>query len=154
MLTLTDRAAALLAEMLEKEKNPPGVAVRLAEDPEEGLTFSLDRKHPGDEAIRYKRRTVLLLERALAERLKDDTLDVERGRGGLELALRGGPRRKDEEDEDEELEEEDDDEDEELEEDDDEADEEPEGEDDDEADEELTEDDSEDYRDLEEEERL
>jgi len=86
MLTLTDAAAALLRKRLVAQMSGPGVALRLVHG-KRGFTLAFDRLRPGDESLSYKRKVVLLLNPAVAELLKLDTLEVKRGPAGDRLTL-------------------------------------------------------------------
>jgi len=84
MLTVTDAAAARLAEFLDAENCPQEIAIRFVVDGQ-ALAMRPDRERPGDTTYAHQGRTVLLLDREMAELLANETLDMD----GERLVLRG-----------------------------------------------------------------
>ncbi len=75
-LRITNRASAMLKELLDKHEHEPDQVIRLVSDAQgEGLI--LDRKSESDRAIRHSGATVLILDSSVNGRFSDLTLDVE-----------------------------------------------------------------------------
>jgi hypothetical protein len=85
MLTLTEDAGALLAEILNQEGVSQDVAIRLVYEGE-GLAMQADNERPGDESFKHEGRTVLVIDQQISELLTDNTLDAD----GDRLMLSGG----------------------------------------------------------------
>jgi hypothetical protein len=83
MLTVTDAATALLAEMLDERGLPDDIAVRLVYQ-SEGIALQQDSERDGDTSYQHEGRTVLLLDSEVSDLLKEGTLDVD----GDNLTLR------------------------------------------------------------------
>ena len=86
MLTVTDLAAAHLAELLSDADAPEDVAIRFMLD-DEGLALALDGFQEGDHTFSHGERLVLLLDDEASALLSDQTLDVEETEDGPELAI-------------------------------------------------------------------
>lgn len=86
MLTLTEAAARLLAEVLERDEASDR-AIRIAEG-EQGWTIHLDREAPEDESFEHEGRTIVLLAPPVAEALEDKTLDAYNTEQGWKLRLK------------------------------------------------------------------
>jgi len=89
MPVLTPAALAHLEMMLHDTKAPEDVSVRIEQVGDDGpcrVTFS--RQDGGDKQFRYHGRTVLVLDKETADRLKDKTLDVEPTDKGSRLVLK------------------------------------------------------------------
>ena len=84
MLTVTEAAGTLLAQILDQEDLPQEVAIRLVHEGE-GVTMQPDSERPGDATFQHEDRTVLLLDEQISQLLTEETLDVD----GEKLALRG-----------------------------------------------------------------
>jgi len=76
MLTVTDAAAEHLSEMLEEAKAPDDTAIRFVPG-KAGLEMKLDKPIPADTTFDHDGRTVLMVSQKVAERLGEQTLDVE-----------------------------------------------------------------------------
>lgn len=85
MLTLTEAAAQLLAEVLERDE-ASNRAIRIAEG-EGGWTMHLDHEEPEDESFEHEGRTIILLAPSVAEALEEKTLDVHNTEQGWKLRL-------------------------------------------------------------------
>lgn len=87
MMSITDQALELLADVVERAPRSDTVALRLVPE-KEGWAMKLDEPRPGDETFEHRDRTVLILDGGVAERLQDSTLDVDDFPEGRRLALR------------------------------------------------------------------
>jgi hypothetical protein len=76
MLTVTEDAGALLAEILSQEGLSKDVAIRLVYEGE-GLAMQADNERPGDDAFKYEGRTVLVVDKQISELLAENTLDAD-----------------------------------------------------------------------------
>jgi dethiobiotin synthetase len=81
MLALTEAAARLLTEVLERDE-----AIRIVEGAG-GWTMHLDHEAPEDERFEHEGRTIILLAPSVAEALEDKTLDVHNTGQGWKLRL-------------------------------------------------------------------
>jgi Fe-S cluster assembly iron-binding protein IscA len=84
MLSVTENAAAHLAEMLNEA--PDEAAVRFVPQGN-GLLPQLDSERPGDTKFTHDEKTVLVLDQQISELLADKTLDVKDMGQGPQLAL-------------------------------------------------------------------
>jgi hypothetical protein len=75
MPTLTEAAARSLDERLGAAQAEEGTAVRLEHRYGDLWTMRLDRKAPGDTVFNYGGRTVLLMDRGVAETLANTIVD-------------------------------------------------------------------------------
>ena len=87
MFTVTEAASAYLAQILAEKHSSQGIVIRYLLIGET-LTPQLDMIHPGDATFDYGGKTVLALDKPLAERLADNTLDLKVSRDGSHLRLR------------------------------------------------------------------
>jgi Fe-S cluster assembly iron-binding protein IscA len=85
MLTLTEDAARLLAEVLDRVEESDR-AVRIVQG-RACWVMRLDREGPEDESFEHEGRTILLLDPSVAETLDDKTLDVDVTAEGWKLRL-------------------------------------------------------------------
>ncbi len=85
MLTLTEAAARLLAEVLERDEASDR-AIRIVEGAG-GWRMRLDHEAPEDESFEHEGRTIILLAPSVAEALEDKTLDVHNTEQGWKLRL-------------------------------------------------------------------
>ena len=76
MLTVTESAGVLLAQILEQEGLSEDVAIRLVYEGQ-GLAMQADSERPDDDAFKHKDRTVLVLDKQISELLAENTLDVD-----------------------------------------------------------------------------
>lgn len=86
MLSITDNAAAYLNAALEQANAPEEQCVRL-EVQDQSLQATMDNKESNDETYEYKGRTVLVVDKQVAESLDERTLDVEQKEDGYRLFL-------------------------------------------------------------------
>lgn len=84
MLTVTDNAAAHLAQLLAEA--PEQNVVRFSPG-ENGLTMHLGQPQPGDTTFEHDEKTVLAFDAAVNEMLADKTLDLHATQQGQQLAL-------------------------------------------------------------------
>jgi Fe-S cluster assembly iron-binding protein IscA len=89
MMNLTEAAGAQLAQILDHEKCPQEVAVRLVYEGQ-GIAMTLDGERQGDTLFEHSGRTVLMLDEQVAQLLDTETLDVEQSEEGTRLTLRSG----------------------------------------------------------------
>ena len=85
MLALTEAAARLLTEVLERDEASDR-AIRIVEGAG-GWTMHLDHEAPEDERFEHEGRTIILLAPSVAEALEDKTLDVHNTGQGWKLRL-------------------------------------------------------------------
>jgi hypothetical protein len=97
MVAVTERAKqVLLARKLSANINDPGVGLRLARRSGGKLTLFADRMKAGDQVVKHRDSTVLLVDAELSEIvLGGKTVDCTQRGGRTELVLttRGGRRR-------------------------------------------------------------
>jgi len=86
MLTVTEGAAARLAEILAAENCPTDIAIRFVFDGRD-LAMQADNQRPGDATFEHAGRVVLLLDEEVAQLLENQILDLDGGR----LVLRATP---------------------------------------------------------------
>ena len=84
MLTITEAAAAYLANKLDEE--PAGEAVRFVFGLQ-GLEPQPSVVLPGDTTFEHQGRIVLVLDKTMSQMLEDKTLDVEETKDGSTLRL-------------------------------------------------------------------
>ena len=87
MLTVTDKAAQYVREMIKKESAP--VAFRIVKT-EEGYRFTLDEAKGGDQVFEQDGENYLLLDTEVGEALSSATLDVKESPEGTRLTLSQG----------------------------------------------------------------
>jgi Fe-S cluster assembly iron-binding protein IscA len=75
MVTITERAAAELQQVLADNNAPPGQGVRLAADPTGHLGLRIDAPRAGDEVVYRDEAPVLVVASEVAGRLMDVVLD-------------------------------------------------------------------------------
>ena len=86
MLTMTKAAGDYLTAILQRANASQDTAIRiLLED--DDLAPTLDTARPGDEALDYHGRKVLLLDAGVCEHLTDSTLDVHATDEGPQLLI-------------------------------------------------------------------
>lgn len=85
MLAITDDAKELLREVLE-QRGEPGQALRLSKTAE-GLGLSLDQAAEDDVIYDVEGRDVLLIQRDLANKMDDITIEREEAPGGPKLVI-------------------------------------------------------------------
>ena len=86
MLTLTEAACAYLAQMLDNDQAPEGVAVRIVSD-KDGLSMQRGRPEPGETTFDHAGKTVLVLDEQMSTTLTDKTLDIEHADEGPTLTM-------------------------------------------------------------------
>lgn len=74
-VTVTERAADELRNVIAKSASAPGQLLRLVATPEGGLALGVDRQREGDEVIESQGADVLLVASNLLESLGDITID-------------------------------------------------------------------------------
>ncbi len=84
MLTVTDKAAQYVREVLKKESAPG--AFRII-NTEEGYRFTLDEAKEGDQVFEHEGENYLLLDTEVGEALSNATLDVHESPDGTRLIL-------------------------------------------------------------------
>ncbi len=84
MLTVTDKAAQYVREVLKKDSAPG--AFRII-NTEEGYRFTLDEAKEGDQVFEHEGENYLLLDTEVGEALSNATLDVNESPEGTRLIL-------------------------------------------------------------------
>ncbi len=87
MLTVTDKAAQYVREVLKKEG--ASGAARIVRT-EEGYHFTLDEAKEGDQVFEHEGENYLLLDTEVGEGLSSATLDVKESPEGTRLTLSQG----------------------------------------------------------------
>lgn len=82
MFNVTNAACGFLNEMLERFDAPRASGMRIVSRPD-GLKTTVDTERDGDLCFGHEGRTVLLVQRSVAEELGDCTLDVDDDRSRL-----------------------------------------------------------------------
>lgn len=80
MLELTDRAGEKLKATLDRAQADPGLCVRVEVTLARGGTLRVDRERPGDTAVEFANRKVLVLDKKAAETYADHRLDYAKGK--------------------------------------------------------------------------
>ena len=89
MIAVTEPAKKVLKNILRNRVDNHFAYLRLT-SPERGqLGLGIDIEQPGDEAVEYEGDKLLLVERALAERLDGVMLDIDETPEGPELVVAG-----------------------------------------------------------------
>ena len=87
MINVTERAKQVLKKILTRHVDLPQGRLRLMDRGQGKLGLGIDIEMPGDELVKYKGSTILVIERALMASLKGITLDVEDSAKGSELVI-------------------------------------------------------------------
>jgi hypothetical protein len=86
MLTITEKAGDYLNQVVGQAEVPEGNTIRLyAADGQ--LQIAFDSPQDGDETFDHEGKTVLIVEKPLAEGLEGRTLDIKTGEQGVSLVL-------------------------------------------------------------------
>lgn len=88
MLTITDPAAAHLAELLENANAADEAVVRFVPQGET-LTLQLGSEQSGDRTFQHGEKVVLAVEPEIAEALADKKLELQSTEEGSRLAISG-----------------------------------------------------------------
>lgn len=88
MLTVTDTAAAHLAELLENADASEGAVVRFVPQGE-SLALQLGNEQSGDQTFQHGEKVVLAIEPEIAEVLADKKLELQATAEGERLAISG-----------------------------------------------------------------
>jgi len=86
MLTVTPEACEHMADLMERNNISEPQTIRLVPG-QQGLGLTPDAPKPGDATFDHDGKTVLTMERGLADQLDGRTLDVERSEGQVHLKL-------------------------------------------------------------------
>ena len=86
MLTVTDSAAAHLAELLDNADATDGAVVRFVPQGQT-LTLQLGNEQSGDQTFQHGDKVVLAVEPVIAEALADKKLELEATEEGKRLAI-------------------------------------------------------------------
>jgi hypothetical protein len=92
MVSVTNRAASVLAQALRAGEADDGVGFRILPASPGEILLAIDEAREGDHVVRHEDRTVLLLDGWVAEALDGAVLDAEIGDRGASLTLSGGRR--------------------------------------------------------------
>jgi Fe-S cluster assembly iron-binding protein IscA len=82
MITVTERAAAELADLLEAEGVPPDQGVKLVPDQTGGIGMTIASPTEGDEVVPRGDGPLLIVDASLTELLDGTVFDVEPAQGG------------------------------------------------------------------------
>jgi Fe-S cluster assembly iron-binding protein IscA len=77
MVTVTDRAANVLQQVLQENHAPPGQGVRLAADASGHLGMTIDMPREGDDVVYSEETPVLVVAGPVAGQLTDMVLDYQ-----------------------------------------------------------------------------
>jgi Fe-S cluster assembly iron-binding protein IscA len=77
MVTVTERAATALQQVLEDNHAPPGQGVRLAADATGHLGMTIDAPRDGDDVVYAAEEPVLMVAGPVAGQLEDMVLDYQ-----------------------------------------------------------------------------
>lgn len=86
MLTVTPEARAHMADLIDRNNIPEPQTIRLVPG-QQGLGLTPDAPREGDATYEHDGRTVLALEKGLADQLDGRTLDVHEAEGQTQLRL-------------------------------------------------------------------
>jgi Fe-S cluster assembly iron-binding protein IscA len=88
MLTVTEKAASHLKQMLEEAEAPEDKCVRVSVSAEgQNLALTLGSREPGDRTYEHEGRTVLVVDEELAQRLDERKVDVDGAGDKAQLVL-------------------------------------------------------------------
>ncbi len=89
MITVTEDAKKVLKNILLTKVDNYFACLRLTSPGDGDLGIGIDVEQPGDEAVEYEGAKLLLVERELAAKLGDVTLDADDTPDGPELVFAG-----------------------------------------------------------------
>ncbi|HXH22423.1 MAG TPA: hypothetical protein VNN10_10355 [Dehalococcoidia bacterium] len=92
MISVTQRAASVLAEALRAGEAGQEVGFRLVPARPGEILLAIDGPREGDRVVRHEERTVLLLDEWAVRELAGAVLDAEISGDGASLTLTGGRR--------------------------------------------------------------
>ncbi len=87
MVNITDRAARALVKLLRDTVDIPQARLRIVDRGYGIIGLGIDIETPSDYVIEYKGSSVLVVEKKLAESLKETTLDIEYSPEGPEFVF-------------------------------------------------------------------
>jgi Fe-S cluster assembly iron-binding protein IscA len=87
MITITEKAADHMLNVLVKEQADERDALRITGEPGAGYGVSVDHVRDGDNVFQLRDRKLLVVESRLAERMGEVTIDVMATDTGPQLAL-------------------------------------------------------------------
>lgn len=93
MVSVTDRAVAVLARTLRDGEATRELGFRVVSSGPGEIALTIDEAREGDQVVRHQEQTVLLIEDWLASALDGSVLDIEEQEGGSSLTLHGYRRR-------------------------------------------------------------
>lgn len=87
MLTVTDEAAAHMANLLNQNDVPDDATLRFVVQ-DNALGIELSKSQPDDQTVEHDGRTVLVLGEDVSKILEERTLDIEQTQEGPKLAVK------------------------------------------------------------------
>lgn len=87
MVNITERAAKALVKLLHDTVDIPQARLRIVDRGQGTLGLGIDIEAPSDYIVEYKGSSVLVVEKKLAESLKETTLDIEESPEGPEFVF-------------------------------------------------------------------
>lgn len=87
MIRVSEQAAEVLAEALNKSEVAPEEGLRLRPE-EQGFTLELDAPRSSDRVITHSGVTVIIVEHSVEATIGDAVIDLERQSHGLDLVIR------------------------------------------------------------------
>ena len=87
MVNITERAARALVKLLHDTVDIPQARLRIVDRGQGALGLGIDIEAPSDYVVEYKHSPVLVVEKKLAESLKETTLDIEESPEGPEFVF-------------------------------------------------------------------
>ena len=85
MIAVTERAKEEMKKMLVSTTNETGACLRLCQNAENQLGFSIDEERQDDQKIDHQGETLLLIEEELSDLLNGITIDAEETPEGVKL---------------------------------------------------------------------
>lgn len=81
-ITVTERAAATLKDLLNQQNPEPDQVLRLIYDTDSNVKLVLSTEATGDQTVEHQGETVMVVEPAISEELAGTTLDSPESEGG------------------------------------------------------------------------
>ncbi len=89
MVSVTDRAAAVLARTLRNGQASADLGFRVIPSGPGEIALAIDEARAGDQVVRHRDQTVLLVDEWVARALEGAVLDIEEQAEGASLTLYG-----------------------------------------------------------------
>ena len=87
MIGITEEAKKELVKILAGKVDHPDACLRLRVDDKGNMGLGIDIERPEDKVVEYQGTTLLVVEPAIADTLKNIAIDVEDGDNGLQLVI-------------------------------------------------------------------